>query len=140
MLELALDDHTSKPGRTGRVGPVVVILVAVLACGFWIYQGVVRRQRAEWLATVKSLGLQASIVPHASWSSQMMVPGPQSLLEREIVIVMVDSELQGQALLTAPADCPMDTKIYAFDGLSTKNYTRLEERFQNAVVFTRISE
>lgn len=134
-----MDDHTSKPGRNGRSGPVLVILVAVLACGFWIYQGVVRRQRAEWLATVKALGLQASIMPHSSWSSQMMVPGPQSLLEREIVIVMVDSELQGQALLRAPAECPLDTKIYAFNGLSTNGHSRLEERFQNAVVFTRIA-
>jgi len=134
-----LDDHSLKPGRTGRVGPVVVVVVAVLACGFWVYQGVLRRQRHEWLATVKALGLDASIIPASKWNSQMLVPGPQSLLEREIVIVMVDTESQGKALMQAPSACPKDTKIYAFDGLSTKSYMGLEERFPTAVVFTRIT-
>jgi hypothetical protein len=135
-----LDDHTLKPGRAGRIGPVLVIVIAVLACGFWIYQGAVRRQRLEWLATVKSLGLNASIMPASKWNSQMLVPGPQSLLEREIVIVMVDTESEGKALLKAPSACPHDTKIYAFDGLSTKGYLGLEERFPTAVVFTRITQ
>jgi hypothetical protein len=134
-----LDDHTLKPGRSGRIGPGVVILAAVLACGFWVYQGTIRRQRLEWLAAVKSLGLNASIMPASKWNSQMLVPGPQPLLERDIVIVMVDSESEGQALLKAPATCPVDTKIYAFDGLSTKSYMRLEERFPTAIVFTRIT-
>jgi hypothetical protein len=135
-----LNDHTLKPERAGRIGPVLVILIAVLACGFWIYQGTVRRQRLEWLATVKALGLNASIIPASKWNEQMLVPGPQTMLEREVVIVMVDSELEGQALMTAPAACPNDTKIYAFDGLSTKGYLGLEERFPTAVVFTRITE
>ena len=60
--------------------------------------------------------------------------------DRDIVIVMVDTESEGKALLKAPADCPYDTKIYAFDGLSTKDYLRLEERFPSAVLFTRITE
>jgi hypothetical protein len=134
-----LDDHTSKPTRKGRSGPILVVLAAVLACGFWIYQGAMRRQRFEWLQAVKSLGLSATIIPASKWNSQMLVPGPQSLLEREIVIVMVDTESQGQALLRAPGNCPHDTKIYAFDGLSTKGYMRLEEHFPTAVVFTRIT-
>ena len=133
-------DHTLKPGRAGRVGPVLVVVVAVLACGFWIYQGALRRQRLEWLARVQSLGLDASVMPASRWNSQMLVPGPQTLMEREIVIVMVDTESQGKALLTAPAECPKDTKIYAFDGLSTKSYMGLEERFPSAVVFTRIAQ
>jgi hypothetical protein len=135
-----LDDHPSKPTRQGRGGSVAVILIALFACSFWMYQGVVRRHRLEWLNTVKSLGLTASIIPASQWNSQMVVPGPQPLLEREIVIVMVDTESQGKALLRAPAECPYDTKIYAFDGLPTRDYVRLEERFQNAVVFTRISQ
>jgi hypothetical protein len=134
-----LDDQTLKPGRNGRVGPVAVVLLAVLACGFWAYQGTLRRQRLEWLATVKSLGLNASIMPASKWNSQMVVPGPQPLLEREIVIVMVDTESEGQALMKAPPECPKDTKIYAFDGLSTKGYLGLEERFPTAVVFTRLT-
>jgi hypothetical protein len=135
-----LDDHTSKPTGSGRRGPIFLFLIAILACGFWGYQGVLRRHRLEWLAAVKSLGLSASIMPASKWSSQMLVPGPQQLLDRDIVIVMVDTESEGKALLKAPADCPYDTKIYAFDGLSTKDYLRLEERFPSAVLFTRITE
>ncbi|OAI52780.1 hypothetical protein AYO47_05940 [Planctomyces sp. SCGC AG-212-M04] len=135
-----MDDHTSQPKEAGRRGPIFLFIVAVLACGFFGYQGIARRHRLEWLATVKSLGLSASIMSASKWSSQMLVPGPQQLLDRDIVIVMVDTESQGQALLQAPADCPYDTKIYAFDGLSTKGYLRLEERFPTAVLFTRITE
>jgi hypothetical protein len=134
-----LDDQAFKPAHTGRGGAVLVVLLAILSCGFWLYQGAVRRQRHEWLTAVKSLGLSASIMPASQWTSQMYVPGPQQIMERDVVIVMVDSEAEGQALLTAPAACPHDTKIYAFDGLSTQNYARLEERFPTAVVFTRIT-
>jgi hypothetical protein len=134
-----LDDHTIQPRRTGRGGAVAVILIAVLSCSFWIYQGAIRRQRHEWLAAVKSLGLTAAIVPARKWTSQMYVPGPQPLMERDVVIVMVDTESDGDALLKAPAACPDDTKIYAFDRLSAKSYARLEERFPTAVVFTRLT-
>jgi hypothetical protein len=135
-----LDDHTSKPTGSGRRGPIFLFLIAIVACGFWGYQGVLRRHRLEWLAAVKSLGLSASIMPASKWSSQMLVPGPQQLLDRDIVIVMVDTESEGKALLKAPAECPYHTKIYAFDALSTNDYLRLEERFPSAVLFTRITE
>ena len=50
-----MDDHTSKPKEAGRRGPVFLFIVAVLACGFFAYQGIARRHRLEWLAAVKSL-------------------------------------------------------------------------------------
>ncbi|QDT53654.1 hypothetical protein Pan44_16770 [Caulifigura coniformis] len=135
-----MDHHQKNPGRSGRGGATVVLLLVGLSCLFWGYQGVVRRHRHEWAAAVKSLGLTATIMPASRWTSQMYVPGPQQLLERDVVIVMVDSESQGQALLTAPSSCPNDVKIYAFDGLSTARYAQLEERFPTAVVFTRITD
>jgi len=135
-----LDDQSQSSKRSARGGPVLVVLLAILSCVFWVHQGAERLQRREWLTTVKSLGLPAAIMPASQWSAQMHVRGPQQILERDIVIVMVDTEAQGTALLTAPAECPDDTKIYTFDGLSTENYQRLEERFPTAVVFTRITE
>ena len=138
--ELALDEPTTNKPASGRRGAVAIVLVAAMACSFWLYQGVLRRQRLEWTSQVRSLGVPVSIMPASKWTAQMYVPGPQGIIDREVVIVTVDNDTQGQALLGAPAECPDDVKIYAFDGLSTKRHSQIEERFPTAVVFTRLQD
>lgn len=133
-----MNDLSATGARGGRRGAVAVVLIATLACGFWFYQGVLRQQRIEWITAVRSLGLPVSVIPASQWTAKMYVPGPQGIVDRDIVIVMVDTESQGSALLKAPSFCPADVKIYAFDGLSTARYAEIEDRFPSAVLFTRL--
>ncbi len=133
-----MDELSKTPKRSGRLGASLLVLIALFSCGFWFYQGVQRRHRLEWIASVRSLGLPVSVIPASQWTARMYVPGPQGIVDRDIVIVNVDTESQGKALLAAPAECPSDVKIYAFDGLSTQRYSQIEERFPTAVVFTRL--
>ncbi len=133
-----MDDQLFRQSRGGRRGAISVLLLACVASGFWLYQGFLRRQRLEWIAEVRSLGLPVVVMPASRWAARMYVPGPQRIVDYDVVIVMIDTEQQGQALLTSTEDCPDDVKIYAFDGLSAQRYAQIESRFPSAVLFTRL--
>ena len=123
-----------------RVRLAVGLLLVLSGAAFGMSMHLKHRHSAKWIATVTALGIQARVLPVSEWTAGMLHPRPKSLLPCEVTLVWVDSYEQARSLLTAPADCPDELKIYAMPGLPRSLHDGIQQRFPGSVLFTRVDE